>query len=220
MPIVLFEGTFPFTWIVFVLGDEPVFNRKEIFAYSQVMVLVGLTFQPCCCRPWFPQQWSSLSWLGILPGCGGQQNTWDFFDSPGIWGMPSFNRIKSTYECCYQHNSNERWAGGWLNKSQKYRIRYGKLGTSICSPICEALAGALGVLGTGDHPPGFEGKGQRNYFLCLKAVQISTTERTIQVFLSSFLSMTDFSALLGQSGCKLIPYTEHREQMFPHCAEL
>lgn len=32
--------------------------------------------------------------------------------------------------------------------------------------------------------------------------------------------MTYFSALLGQSGCKLIPHAEDREQMRPHWAEL
>jgi len=43
-PIALFGGSFPFTWIVFVFRDEPVFSSKEVFACSQVMVLVGLTF--------------------------------------------------------------------------------------------------------------------------------------------------------------------------------
>lgn len=148
LPMVLFRGTFPFTWIVFVIRDEPVFNSKEVFACSQVAVLVGLTFQPCCCRPWFLQQWSSLSWLGALPGGVGEQNMCVFLDSLGIQGMPSFSRLKSTYECYYQHNSNERWADEWLNKSQKYRIRYRKLGTSTCSPGCESFAEALGVLGT------------------------------------------------------------------------
>lgn len=145
-PIVLFGGTFPFTLIVFVIRDEPVFNGKKVFAYSQVMVFVGLTFQRRCCRPWFHKSGArSVGW-GLSLGRRGIR-TCGVFDSPGIWGMPSFSRVKSAYKC-YQRNSKERWAGGWLNKSQKYRIGYGKLGPSIFSTLCESLAGALGVLGT------------------------------------------------------------------------
>lgn len=42
MPTVFFRGTFTFTWIVFVVRDEPVFNSKEVFAYSRVMVLPAM----------------------------------------------------------------------------------------------------------------------------------------------------------------------------------
>lgn len=74
MPTDLFGNTLPFTRVVFVTRDEPVFNSKEMFAYGQVIVLVRHTFQPWCFRSLVPTITVTPS-VGDTPWrCGGTEH--------------------------------------------------------------------------------------------------------------------------------------------------